>query len=77
MEIHFSAETERKLKELAAQGERTTDDLLEEIVAAYLDELDQMRATLDRRYDEIKSGNVQLIPSEEVFEELRRRERER
>jgi hypothetical protein len=31
-----------------------------------MDELAATRETLDRRYDEIKSGKVKMIPGEEV-----------
>jgi len=33
--------------------------------------LKKLRKTLDRRYDEIKSGKVKLIPGEEAFARLR------
>jgi predicted DNA-binding protein len=49
MEVHFTVETEKKLKELAAQSGRGTDDLVEDAMAAYLDEVRQIRETLDGR----------------------------
>lgn len=66
MEVHFTVETEKKLKELAAQSGRGTDDLVEDAMAAYLDEVRQIRETLDGRYDDLKSGKVKLIPGDEV-----------
>jgi predicted DNA-binding protein len=66
MEVHFTADTEQKLKDLAARTGRPTEDLVEDATAAYLDELLQARETLDRRYDELKSGKVQPVPGEEV-----------
>ena len=66
MEVHFTVETEKKLKELAAQSGRGTDDLVEDAMAAYLDEVRQMRETLDGRYDDLKSGKVKPIPGDEV-----------
>ena len=66
MEVHFTVETEKKLKELAAQSGRGTDDLVEDAMAAYLDEVRQMRETLDGRYDDLKGGKVKLIPGDEV-----------
>jgi hypothetical protein len=42
-------------------------------MAGYFDELAQMRETLDSRYDDIKSGKVNLIPGDEVIARLRER----
>ena len=66
MEVHFTAETEKKLKDLAAQSGRGTDDLVEDAMAGYFDEVRQIRETLDSRYDDLKSGKVKPIPGEEV-----------
>ena len=71
MEVQFTHDTEKKLKELAAQSGRGTDDLVEDATAAYVDELLQARQTLDSRYDDIRSGRVKLIPGEEAFAQLR------
>jgi hypothetical protein len=74
MEVHFTAETEKKLKDLAAQSGRGTDELLEDVVAGYFGEVHQIRETLDSRYDDLKSGKVKPIDGDEFFENLRRRE---
>ena len=66
MGIHFTAETEKKLKELAAQSGRGTDGLFEDAMAGYLDEVRQVRETLDSRYDDLKSGKVKPVPGDEV-----------
>ena len=71
MEVQFTHETEKKLKDLAAQSGRGTDDLVEDATSAYIDELLQTRQMLDSRYDDIKSGRVKLIPGEEAFAQLR------
>jgi hypothetical protein len=42
-----------------------------------LQELTQIRETLDRRYDDLKSGCVQPIDGEKVFAELRRKSEQR
>ena len=39
-----------------------------------LKELTQLRATLERRYDELKYGRVEAIDGEAFFESLRQRE---
>jgi hypothetical protein len=71
MEVQFTHETEKKLKDLAVQSGRGTDDLVEDATAAYIDELFQTRQILDSRYDDIKSGRVKLVPGEEAFARLR------
>ena len=49
-------ETESRLQEPAASTGRAPDELVEEAISGYLAELSQLRNTLDRRYDQIKSG---------------------
>ena len=67
MEVHLTAETEKKLKNLAAQSGRGTDDLVEDAMAGYFDEVLQIRGTVDSRYDDLKSGRVKPIDGEEAF----------
>jgi hypothetical protein len=77
MEVHFTPETEKKLKDLAAQsGRGTPDKLVQDVVEGYFDELAQTREMLNSRYDDLKSGRVKPIDGEEFFESLRRREDE-
>ena len=77
MEVHFTPETEEKLKELAAQsGRGNADELVQNVVEGYFDELAQARDMLSGRYDDLKSGRVKPIDGEEFFENLRRREDE-
>jgi len=77
MEVHFTAETEKKLKDLATQsGRGTADELVRDVVEGYFDELARTREMLDSRYDDLKSGRVKPIDGEEFFEGLRRREDE-
>ena len=67
MEVHFAPETEKKLKDLAAQsGRGTADKLVPDVIEGYFDELAQAREVLNSRYDDLKSGTVKPIPGEEV-----------
>ena len=66
MEVHFTPETEKKLKDLSAQSGRGTDDLVEDAMAGYVDELLQAGEVLNSRYDDLKSGRVKPIPGDEV-----------
>jgi predicted transcriptional regulator len=73
MEVHFPPEIEKKLNDLAALSRRPADELVQDAVAGMVDELAETRELLDRRYDEVKSGKVKLIPGEEAFARLRER----
>ena len=67
MEVHFAPETEKKLKDLAAQsGRKTADELVQDVIEGYFDELAQTRAMLNDRYGDLKSGRVKPIPGDEV-----------
>jgi hypothetical protein len=67
MEVHFTAETEKKLEDIAVQnGLGTPDKLVQDVVAGYFGELVQAREMLNGRYDDLKSGRVKPIPGEEV-----------
>lgn len=76
MEVHLTPELEAKLNEMATKTGRATDDLVQDAMAGYLEELADVRGMLDRRYDEIKSGKVKPIDGEAFFESLRQREDE-
>jgi len=74
MEVHFKPELEKKLNDLATQRGQATDDLVQDLVAASVDDLADVRAMLDTRYDDLKSGRVKPIDGETFFENLRKRE---
>jgi hypothetical protein len=66
MEVHFTPELEKKLNDLAAQRGQEADELVQDLVAASVDGLEEVRATLDRRYDDLKSGRVKAISGDDV-----------
>jgi len=74
MEVHLKPETETRLNDLATKSGRPTDDLVEDAMAGYLQEVAEVRRSLDTRYDDIKSGKVKPIDGETFFESLRLRE---
>ena len=76
MEVHFNPDLQAKLEKLSTETGRPTDELVEDAVAGYFDELVKTREMLDSRYDDLKSGRVKPIDGEEFFESLRRREDE-
>lgn len=69
MVVHLKPES--RLKELAATSGRAPEELVEDAMAGYLTEITALRDTLDKRYDEIKSGRVRPIEGEEAFLRLR------
>jgi predicted DNA-binding protein len=71
MEVHFGPELEKKLNDLAAKTGRDADDLVQDAVAGYFEELSALRSALDGRYDDLKSGRVQPIDGEEALDRLR------
>jgi predicted transcriptional regulator len=76
MEVRLKPETESRLQELAAQTGRAPDELVEDAMVGYLQELAHTRQMLDGRYDDIKSGRVKPMDGEAFFESLRQREEE-
>lgn len=77
MVVHLKPETGSRLRQLAASSGRAPDELVEDAMAGYLAELAQLRSTLERRYDEVKSGRVQPVEGEEAFRRLRSKSQNR
>lgn len=74
MEVHVTPEMAKKLNDVAATTGRAPEQLVEDALAGYLEELAAVRETLDSRYDDLKSGRVKPIEGEAFFERLRQRE---
>jgi len=66
MEVHFNSDLQAKLDKLATETGRATDELVEDVVAGYFDELADTRQMLDSRYDDLKSSRVKPIPGDEI-----------
>ena len=77
MSIQLTPEHEARIKELARQTGRDNTEVLGEVIDSYFEELGRINATLDRRYDEITSAEVEPIKGDEVFERLRGKSEER
>jgi predicted DNA-binding protein len=58
MEVHVTPETAKRLKDLATTSGHTPEDIVEDALAGYLEEVASVRPTLDSRYDDLKSGRV-------------------
>lgn len=73
MEIRLTEQTEAKLAELVDLSGRPANEIVEDAMAAYLTELEDVRNILNRRYDEWKTGKVSAIDGEEFFKRLQDR----
>jgi hypothetical protein len=71
MEVHFTPDVQAKLDRLVSETGRSANEFVQDAVAGYVDELAEVRATLDRRYDDLKSGSVQPISGDDVVARLR------
>jgi predicted DNA-binding protein len=71
MNVHGTPETAKRLKDLAETGGRAAEDIVEDALAGYLEEVASVRKTFDGRYDDLKSGRVKPIDGEEAFRKLR------
>lgn len=77
MEVHVPPELAKKLTDLATTTGREPEQLVEDALAGYLDELAALRETLDSRYDDLKSGRAKPIDGEEAFRRLREKSAQR
>ena len=77
MDVHVDNPTlQAKIDRWVAETGRSTDELVEDAIAGYFEELAQTREMLNSRYDELKGGKVKPIDGEAFFENLRRRKGE-
>jgi predicted transcriptional regulator len=71
MEVRVTPGTAKRLNDLAASSGRTPNEIVEDALAGYLEEVGAVRKTLDSRYDDLKSGRVKAIDGEEAFARMR------
>jgi hypothetical protein len=70
----FLAGDGKKLKELAAlSGRGTADELVQDVVEGYFDELAKAQEMLASRYDSLKSNVVKPIPGDDIATYFRNR----
>ena len=70
MEVHFTPEVQAKLEQMARDSGCRSEELVEDAVIGYFDELAQTREMLDRRYDDLESGRVKPIDGDEAYRRL-------
>jgi hypothetical protein len=70
MEVHFRPDVQAKLERMALESGRPSDELVEDAVVGYFDDLARTREMLDRRFDEMEKGKVRPIDGEEAYRRL-------
>lgn len=65
-------EIQAKIDRWVTETGRGPDELIEDAVAGYFEELAQTREMLNGRYDDLKSGKVKPISGDEVVAHFRR-----
>ena len=73
MEVHFTPDVQAKLDRLAIDTGRPADELLQDALAGYFDELTETREMLDSRYDDLMNARVTLVSGDEMKARLHAR----
>ena len=72
MDVHLNnPDLQARLDRWVTETGRGPDELVEDAMAGYFDELARTREMLNSRYDDLKSGRVKPIPGDEVVARLR------
>jgi predicted transcriptional regulator len=75
VQINLTPQTQAKLDKLAQETGRNADELVEDALVGYLDEVAQLRESLDSRYDDLKSGRVKAIDGDVALAQMREKSR--
>jgi hypothetical protein len=70
MEVNLTPDAQSKLEQMARDAGRQPAEVIEDAVLGLYDELTYTREMLDRRYDEMESGQVEGIDGEEAYRRL-------
>jgi hypothetical protein len=71
----YTPETGKALNDLAATSGCAPEDIVEDALAGYLEEVTSIRKTLDSRYDDLKTGRIQTDRWRGSLHEATRKER--
>jgi hypothetical protein len=67
MEVHLTPDVEKKFNDFATQSGRGANDVVEDALAGYFEEVAQTRQKLNSRYDDLKIGAVKPISRDEMI----------
>jgi hypothetical protein len=72
MEVRLNnPEIQAKIDRWVTETGRGPDELIEDAVAGYFEELTQTRELLNSRYDDLKNGRVKAVSGDEVVAHFR------
>jgi hypothetical protein len=72
MDVHLkNPDIQAKIDRWVAETGRRPDELVEDAVAGYFEELTRAREMLNNRYDDLKSGKVKPVSGDEVIAHFR------
>lgn len=71
MKVRVKPEVQAKLDQMVRESGRPSDELVEDALVCYFDEMARTRKMLDSRYDDLESGKVKLVSGDEVRARLR------
>jgi predicted transcriptional regulator len=77
MEVQFTPDVQAKLDQMARDTGRRSDELVQDAVIGFFDELVFTREMLERRYHDLENGRVQPIDGEEAYRQLMAKTKER
>ncbi|MBK5291517.1 MAG: hypothetical protein JJE04_07580 [Acidobacteriia bacterium] len=67
MEVSFKPDVQAKLEQMARETGRPSDELVEDALIGYFDEVALVSEMLGRRFDDLESGTVKPIDGEEAY----------
>ena len=67
MEVDIKPDVQAKLEQMARESGRPRNELVEDALIGYFDEVAYTREMLDRRFDDLESGRVKAIDGEEAY----------
>jgi predicted transcriptional regulator len=67
MEVKIKPDVQAKLEQMARESGRPSNELVEDALIGYFDEVAHTREMLDRRFDDLESGKVKAIDGEEAY----------
>ena len=72
MDVHLNnPDIQAKIDRWVEETGRRPDELVEDAVAGYFEELNQARETLNSRYDDLKNGRVKPVTGNEIAARFR------
>lgn len=77
MEVQFTPDVQAKLDQMARDTGRRSDELVQDAVTGFFDELAFAREMLERRCRDLETGPVQPIDGEEAYRRLMAKTEER